>query len=118
MGEIDQMESKSNSKIATVFIAKNILDSNTIENESELTNSKYKIKESNTYKNRNIFEKEKNNKQRSKNISKNDINQCQNHNIDSYDNSNGYKKGKCITDEATTSKDNYIDLSLDTTSKE
>ena len=117
LAEIEQMESKSNSKIATVIIAKDILVSNTIEHESELTNSKYKIKESNTYKNRNIFEKEKNNKQRSKNISKNDINQCQNHNIDSYDNSNGYKKGKCITDEATASKANYIDLSFDNISK-
>ena len=116
--EIEQMESKSKSKNATVFIAKDILVSNTIEHESELTNSRNKIKEGNTYKNRNIFEKEKTNKQSLKNISKNNITSCHYYNTYSHNNSSIYKKEKRITEEATTSKDNYIDLSFDTISKE
>ena len=96
MGEIEQMESESKSKDATVFIAKDILISNTIEHESELTNSRHRIKEGNTYKNKNIFQKEKTNKQSLKNISKNNINQ----------------------DEAIASKDNHIALSFEAISNE
>ena len=46
------------------------------------------------------------------------MNQCHYYIADSHNNSSIYKKEKSITDEATASKDNYIDLSLDTTSKE
>ena len=53
-----------------------------------------------------------------KNISKNNINQWHYYNTDSHNNLSIYKKEKRITDEVTTSKDNYIDLSLDTISKE
>ena len=116
--EINQMESKSKSKNATVFIANDILVSNKIEHEFELTNSRNKIEEDNSYSTRNIFEKEKTNKQSLKNISKNKINQCQNYNTDNQNNSSRYKKEKSIIDEASVSKDNYIDLSFDTISKE
>ena len=65
-----------------------------------------------------MFDKEKTNKQSLKNISKNNINQYHYYNIDSHNNSNTYKKETIIIDEATASKDNYIDLSLDTISNE
>ena len=64
-----------------------------------------------------MFDKEKTNKQSLKNISKNKINQCQNYNTDNQNNSSRYKKEKSIIDEASVSKDNYIDLSFDTISK-
>ena len=43
------MKSKSESKNATVYIVKNTVVSNTIEHEPELTNSRNKINEGNTY---------------------------------------------------------------------
>ena len=92
--EIEQLKSKSESNNTTDYITKDIVGSNTIEHESELTNSKNKIKEGNTYKNRNIFDKEKTNKQSLKTISKNNIHQCHYYNTDSHNNSSIYKKGK------------------------
>ena len=63
--EIEIPKSKSESTNTTNYIAKDIVVSNTIKNESELTNSRNNINE-NEYKDRNIFNKEKNNKHRLK----------------------------------------------------
>ena len=62
---VGSLKSKSEPTNITNYIAKDILVSNTIKNESELTNSRNKINE-NEYKDRNIFDKEKNNKDRLK----------------------------------------------------
>ena len=50
-------------------------------------------------------------------ISKNNINQFHYYNTDSRNNLSIYKKEKSITDKIPSSKDNYINLSLDPTSK-
>ena len=63
--EIKLLKSKNESTNTTNYIAKDIVVSNTIKNESELTNSRNNINE-NEYKDRNIFNKEKNNKHRLK----------------------------------------------------
>ena len=63
--EIKLLKSKNESTNTTNYIAKDIVVSNTIKNESELTNSRNNINE-NEYKDRNIFDKEKNNKHRLK----------------------------------------------------
>ena len=48
--EIEIMKSKSESTNTTNYIAKDIVVSNTIKHDSELTNSRNKIKKGNTYK--------------------------------------------------------------------
>ena len=95
-----------------------ILVSNTIKNESELTNSRNKINESDTYHDRNIYDKEKTNKYRWKTISKNRMNQSHYYNIDNDNNLNIHKEETSIPNEDIVNKDNDTYLSLDPTSKE
>ena len=64
--EIERLKSKNESTKNTNYIAKDIAVSNIIKNEFELTNSRNKINESDTYKDRKIFDKEKTNKHRLK----------------------------------------------------
>ena len=118
MCEIVRMKSKSESTNTTNYIDKDIVVSNTIKNESELTNSRNKINESDNYKDRNIFDKEKTKKYHWKTISKNRMNQSHYYNIDIDNNLSIHKEETIITDEEIVNKDNDIYFSLDPTSKE